>query len=171
MSPIRIRIWPRLREERVHVNEKLNIWMLARYNDVTAAGGARRVVVGIGHPDARGTHADRGDHRQRTTIRLRRAIATGIHTGSHPAARGRLGGFVTPGLDALAAGDVVDMVQALTVPLPVSAIAVLLGVDRSRWQDFRRVVQMTSPHCSGSHSRRPHPGDRRALPTSRPCAT
>ena len=69
--------------------------------------------------------------------RLRRAIAPAFTPAAIRRLEERLGEFVTPGLDTLAVGDVVDMVQALTVPLPVSAIAVLLGVDRSRWQDFR----------------------------------
>ncbi|MFN8226883.1 MAG: cytochrome P450 [Mycobacterium sp.] len=128
----------RLREERVHVNEKLNIWMLARYNDVTAAAGAHDELSSASGilmraaPMQTVVTTDNPDH-----DRLRRAIAPAFTPAAIRRLEERLGEFVTPGLDALAAGDVVDMVQALTVPLPVSAIAVLLGVDRSRWQDFR----------------------------------
>ncbi len=128
----------RLREHPVHVNEKLNIWMLARYDDVTAAARAHDVLSSASGilmraaPMETVLTTDNPDH-----DRLRRLVAPAFTPSAIRRLEATLAEFVMPGLDELATGDAVDMVPALTVPLPVSAIAVLLGVDRSRWQDFR----------------------------------
>jgi cytochrome P450 len=128
----------RLREQPVHVNERLNVWMLARYADVTAAARAHDVLSsssGIllrSAPLPTVVTTDRPDH-----DRLRRITAPSFTRSAIRRLESELEEFVTPGVDALVRGDVVDAVPALTVPLPVSAIAVLLGIDRSRWQDFR----------------------------------
>jgi cytochrome P450 len=128
----------RLREHPVHVNEKLNVWMLARYADVTAAARAHDVLSsdsGIllrSAPMPTVVTTDGADH-----DRLRRVMAPSFAPSAIRQLKASLDEFVTPGVDALARGAVVDAVPALTVPLPVSAIAVMLGVDKSRWQDFR----------------------------------
>ena len=128
----------RLRERPVHVNEKLNIWMLARHEDVTAAARAHDTLSSASGilmrsaPLQTVVTTDNPDH-----DRLRRIIAPAFTPSPIRRLESALGEFVEPGVDALARGHRVDMVPTLTVPLPVSAIAVLLGVDRSRWQDFR----------------------------------
>lgn len=45
---------------------------------------------------------------------------------------------ITQLLDAIAPGEPVELVDALSAPLPVMVIAELLGVPESRWDDFRR---------------------------------
>ncbi len=128
----------RLREHPVHVNEKLNIWMLARHEDVTAAARAHDTLSSASGilmrsaPLQTVVTTDNPDHE-----RLRRITAPAFTPSAIRRLESALGEFVVPGVDALQRANVVDMVPALTVPLPVSAIAVLLGVDRSRWQDFR----------------------------------
>lgn len=128
----------RLRAHPVHVNEKLNVWMLARHADVTAAARAHHVLSsGSGillrsAPLPTVVTTDGADHE-----RLRRIIAPSFTPSAIRRLAAALDEFVTPGVDALVRGDVVDAVPALTVPLPVSAIALMLGVDEARWQDFR----------------------------------
>ncbi|MDG5484883.1 cytochrome P450 [Mycolicibacterium gadium] len=128
----------RLREHPVHVNEKLNVWMLARHEDVTAAARAHDVLSSSSGVLLRSTvipsviTTDEPDH-----ARLRRVAAPYFTPSAMRRLEGSLAQFVDPSVDALTSGAVVDMVPALTVPLPVSAIALLLGVDRSRWRDFR----------------------------------
>jgi len=128
----------RLRDHPVHVNEKLNVWMLARHEDVTAAARAHDVLSSSSGVLLRSTvipsvvSTDEPDH-----ARLRRVAAPYFTPAAMRRLEGSLAQFVDPSVDALARGEVVDMVPALTVPLPVSAIALLLGVDRSRWRDFR----------------------------------
>src|SRR5262249_39479571 len=46
--------------------------------------------------------------------------------------------FTRPGTEALLGGQVVDLVPTLTRPLPVSAIAMILGIERPRWGEFNR---------------------------------
>ena len=128
----------RLREHPVHVNEKLNVWMMARHDDVTAGARAHDVLSSSSGVLLRSTvipsvvSTDDPDH-----ARLRRVLAPYFTPSAMRRLEGSLAQFVEPSVDALAGGEVVDMVPALTVPLPVSAIALLLGVDRSRWRDFR----------------------------------
>jgi cytochrome P450 len=128
----------RLREHPVHVNEKLNVWMMARHEDVTAAARAHDVLSSSSGVLLRSTvmpsvvSTDEPDH-----ARLRRVLAPYFTPSAMRRLEGSLTQFVNPSVDALARGEVVDMVPALTVPLPVSAIALLLGIDRSRWRDFR----------------------------------
>jgi cytochrome P450 len=122
----------------VHVNEDLNVWMMARHEEVTAAARAHDVLSSSSGILLRSTvlpsvvTTDEPDH-----ARLRRVAAPYFTPSAMRRLEGSLAQFVNPSVDALARGEVVDMVPALTVPLPVSAIALLLGVDRSRWRDFR----------------------------------
>ncbi|MCV7301515.1 cytochrome P450 [Mycobacterium barrassiae] len=128
----------RLREHPVHVNERLNVWMMARHEDVTAAARAHDVLSSSSGILLRSTvlpsvvTTDDPDH-----ARLRRLAAPYFTPSAMRRLEASLAQFVDPAVDALASGEVVDMVPALTVPLPVSAIALLLGIDRSRWRDFR----------------------------------
>jgi cytochrome P450 len=128
----------RLREDPVHVNENLNVWMVARHEDVTAAARAHDVLSSGSGILLRSTvlpsvaTTDDPDH-----ARLRRVTAPYFTPSAMRRLQGSLAQFVDPSVDALARGDVVDLVPTLTVPLPVSAIALLLGIDRTRWRDFR----------------------------------
>jgi cytochrome P450 len=45
------------------------------------------------------------------------------------------------GVSALRRGDVVDMVPALAVPLPINVIASILGIPRGQWPAFRAVSE------------------------------
>ncbi|WP_174183812.1 cytochrome P450 [Nocardia barduliensis] len=129
----------RLRENPVTVNEKLDVWMIARHNDVLAATRAHHTLSSSSGILLRSTpmpgvvSTDEPDH-----ARLRRITAPAFAPTAVRRFADTLREFAAPGIDALRAGEVVDMVPALTVPLPVSAIALLLGIDRSRWSDFHK---------------------------------
>ncbi|MFC8044092.1 cytochrome P450 [Nocardia sp. NPDC057353] len=128
-----------LRAHRVAVNERLDVWMLARHADVLAATRAHDTLSSRSGILLRSTampgvvSTDEPDH-----ARLRRVTAGAFTPGAVRALRDSLAEFAAPGIDALAGGDVVDLVPALTAPLPVSAISLLLGLDRARWDDLGR---------------------------------
>lgn len=128
----------RLREHPVQINEKLNIWMLARHEDVLAATRAHDTLSSASGilmrsaPMQTVVTTDNPDH-----DRLRRLMSPSFTPSAIRQLESTLREFATPCVESLCRGDVVDLVPALTVPLPVSAIAAMLGVDRSRWQDFR----------------------------------
>ncbi len=128
-----------LRRHRVVVNERLNVWMLARYDDVVTAARAHDVLSsssGIllrSAPLPGVVSTDEPDH-----TRLRRVTAPVFTPAGVRRLQTALEQFVAPGVRAVASGGVVDVVPALTRPLPISAIAMLLGIDRSRWRDFAR---------------------------------
>ena len=128
----------RLREHPVAVNEKLGVWMIARHDDVSAAARAPVVLssaMGVllrSAPIEVVPTTDPPVH-----DRLRRVISPIFTPGRARKMESDLREFVTPGIAALAEGHVVDAVPAITVPLPVSAIASLLGVPREHWPNFR----------------------------------
>jgi cytochrome P450 len=128
-----------IREHGVAVNERLNVWMLSRYDDVAAAARAHDTLSsssGIllrSMPLPGVVSTDEPDH-----SRLRRITAPSFTPAAVRELQTSLDEFVKPGVDTLLRGDVVDLVPAITVPLPVSAIALILGIDRARWNEFRK---------------------------------
>lgn len=128
-----------LRAHAVSVNEKLDVWMVARYDEVARAARAHEslssasgiLLRSMSMPGVVST--DEPDH-----TRLRRITAPAFTPRAVRRLETSLREFVRPGIQALARGDTVDMVPALTVPLPVSAIALLLGIDRRRWAEFEQ---------------------------------
>ncbi|MDY6999212.1 MAG: cytochrome P450 [Actinomycetota bacterium] len=129
----------RLREQRVAVNERLNVWMLSRYSDVMAAARAHDTLSSASGillrsmPMPGVVSTDDPDH-----ARLRRITAPSFTPGAVRRLEQLLGELVQPGIDALAGGRPVDLVPAVTVPLPISAIALILGVDDARGGEFQR---------------------------------
>jgi cytochrome P450 len=142
----------RLRAQRVAVNERLNVWMLSRYDDIIAATSAHDTLSsGSGillrsMPMPGVVSTDEPDH-----TRLRRITAPSFTPGAVRRLEQTLGELVTPGVEALLKRRTVDVVPALTVPLPVSAIALILGVHKARQgefhkysEDFRSVFAVSS---------------------------
>ncbi|OBG86346.1 cytochrome [Mycobacterium sp. E802] len=141
-----------LREQPVAVNERLNVWMLARHADVLAAARAHDALSsadGIllrSMPLPGVVSSDEPDH-----TRLRRITAPSFTPGAVRGLEAILGELVEPSVAALMRGEPIDAVDALTVPLPVSAIALILGVESSRRgeflkysEDFRSVFAVSS---------------------------
>ena len=127
-----------LRRYPVHINEKLNVWMLARYADVVRAVRSDTVLSSASGvllrslPTRSVVTSDNPDHEM-----LRRMISPAFSPSAIRRLVPELESFAAPGLDALASGQVTDVVEGLTVPIPVSVIARLLGIETSRWPEFR----------------------------------
>lgn len=128
-----------LRRHRVAVNERLNVWMLARYDDVQAGARAHDALSsssGIllrSAPLPGVVSTDEPDH-----TRLRRVTAPAFTPAAVRSLQAALAQFVEPGVRSMQQGDPVDVVSALTRPLPVAAIAMMLGIDRQHWGEFSR---------------------------------
>ncbi len=129
----------RLREHRVVVNERLNVWMLAGYTDVMAATRAHHTLSSASGILLRSmplpgvVSTDEPDH-----TRLRRITAPSFTPAAVRQLENSLNALVAPGIAALTTGTVVDAVPALTVPLPVAAIGLILGVAPDRRDEFQR---------------------------------
>ena len=128
-----------LRGHRVALNERLNVWMVARYDDVLAATRAHGTLSsdsGIllrSAPLPGVVSSDEPDH-----TRLRRVTAPAFTPGAVRALQAALEDFAAPGIATLNRGEAVDLVPTLTRPLPVSAIAMILGIQRDSWDEFTR---------------------------------
>lgn len=156
----------RLRAQRVAVNERLNVWMLSRYDDIVAAARAHDTLSSASGillrsmPMPGVVSTDEPDH-----SRLRRITAASFTPGAVRRLEDTLGDLAKPGVEALLGGETVDVVSSLTVPLPVAAIALILGVDEARRgefqrysEDFRSVFAVSSLAEVTSSTRRALPG-------------
>ncbi|BBY54349.1 cytochrome P450 [Mycolicibacillus koreensis] len=130
----------RIRHERVVVNEALDVWMLGRYADVHAAARDNATFSSASGIMLRSTPAsamlvtDPPDH-----DRLRKVTQAMFSKKSVAALTEEIRALAVEGVGRLCRGDVVDMVPALTIPLPVNVIAHLLGIPRGQWSQFRAV--------------------------------
>jgi cytochrome P450 len=135
-----------IREHPVVVNEHLGVWMLGRFDDVHAAArdsatfsstdgillrsfGASAVIF-----------AQPPDH-----ARLRRVTAPIFNKRAIGDLTSEIRQLASVGIAPLRTGGVVDLVQSLTIPMPINVIAQMLGIPRSKWPDFRS----TSDHFAG----------------------
>jgi beta-dihydromenaquinone-9 omega-hydroxylase len=140
----------RLREHPVVVNERLGVWMIGRYDDVHDA--VRNNVVfsskdGVMLRSFVASVVLLADPPEHTRLRhiaapmfSRRAVQT-LTTGIRELAVGSTA--------KLTNGDVVDIVAALTIPMPINVIARILGIPQDQWPAFRTVsdkfAQMFAP--------------------------
>ncbi|MGB0878043.1 MAG: cytochrome P450 [Mycobacterium sp.] len=135
-----------IRQHPVVVNEALGVWMLGRYEDVHAAArdsasfsstdgillrsfGASAVVF-----------AQPPDH-----TRLRRVAAPMFNKRAVADLTSGIRELAEAGAAPLRTGDVVDLVQSLTIPMPINVIAQMLGIPRGKWVEFRSM----SEHFAG----------------------
>ncbi|MCV7053201.1 cytochrome P450 [Mycobacterium heidelbergense] len=140
----------RIREHPVVVNERLGVWMLGRYDDVHAAVrnndgfSSRDGIMLRSFVASMVIFTDPPDHTRLRHIvaplfskRAVQAWATGIRALARDANAG------------LTNGNVVDMVPALTIPMPINVIANILGIPQEQWPAFRsvseRFAQMFAP--------------------------
>lgn len=142
-----------LRQHPVVVNERLNSWMLARYRDVQAAARESTVLSSANGIFLRSTPitsmitTDPPLHDQMRRVlqpafsRTRVAVWTDVARS-----------LADEGISRLKRGEVVDMVPALTIPLPISVIAHILGVPSDEWPAFRaisdRFAEIFSPRTA-----------------------
>jgi cytochrome P450 len=128
-----------MHEHPVWVNPDMNAWIITGYHDLRQAGldSARlSSAEGIFLPAMTAKSmitSDRPDH-----TRLR-GVTTKIFTRDEVGRiRPDIEAVADEGITKLLDGDVVDVVDAICIPVPMSAIAVLLGIPPERWRDFRR---------------------------------
>ena len=136
------------------------LWMLSRYDEVASAFKRPELFSSIAfrenRPDAAFAHLPKETLRELRAVMLPE-VPTVINSDppEHARYRGILNRGFTPREigkiearireitgrlvdDILARGRETDLVRDLTVPLPVTVIAELLGVDRARHGDFKR---------------------------------
>lgn len=140
----------RIRDHPVVVNERLGVWMLGRYRDVHAAARDNEIfssshgIVLRSTPGPSIITTDPPDHE-----RLRRITQPMFSKKSIASFTDDIRELAADGVNQLNRGEVVDMVPALTIPLPVNVIARILGVPRDQWAQFRAVsdrwAQIFSP--------------------------
>ena len=130
----------RIREHPVVVNERLGVWMLGRYEDVHAAARNSDVLSSRDGVSLRGFGpsvvliADPPDH-----TRLRHVAAPVFTKRSVNQLTSDIQQLAGECVAALRSGDAVDLVAALTIPMPINVIAAILGVPREHWPTFRAV--------------------------------
>jgi cytochrome P450 len=130
----------RIREHPVVVNERLGVWMLGRHDDVHAAArnsealSSRDGITLRGYSPKVVLLADPPDH-----TRLRRVVAPAFTKRAVNQLASDIEALADESIAALRSGEVVDLVNALTVPMPINVIAAILGVPRQQWPAFREV--------------------------------
>lgn len=132
----------KLREHPVWVNEHLGVWMLARHEDVHAATRdnvtftSRDGVTLRSFETSAVIFADPPDH-----TRLRHIAAPMFNKREVGNLASGIRELAADGVAELKAGQVVDLVSALTIPMPVTVIAQLLGIPREQWPGFRALSE------------------------------
>lgn len=123
----------------VYHNAQLGFWALSRYADVEAA--ARQPTVfssaqGVGperQPGATMIVKDPPDH-----TRLRKLVSKAFSPRMVEQLAPHIQDVVNTLLDAVIAKGSFDLVQDLALPLPMTIIAEMLGVEPERLEDFKR---------------------------------
>lgn len=132
----------RIREHPVAVNERLGVWMLGRYDDVHAAARDTATFSSASGIMLRSTPgpamitSDPPDHE-----RLRRITQPMFSKKTVASLTAEIRALAADGASKLSRGEIVDMVPALTIPLPINVIAQMLGVPRDQWKQFRAVSE------------------------------
>ncbi|MBS9534819.1 cytochrome P450 [Mycobacterium sp. M1] len=130
----------RIRRHPVVVNERLDVWMLGRYDDVHTAARDYQTFSSASGIMLRATPGpamivtDPPDH-----DRLRKVTQSMFSKKTVGSLTSEIRALAADGVSRLHGGAVVDMVPALTIPLPINVIAHLLGVPRDQWDQFRAV--------------------------------
>jgi cytochrome P450 len=136
----------RLREHPVVVNEELGVWMMSRHDDVHAAARdddtftSREGIVLRSVAMKMVIFVDPPDH-----TRLRKITSPLFAKRAVRELESDIANLATGGMAPLHTGEVVDMVPSLTIPLPISVIATMLGIPQEQWPGFRIV----SEHFAG----------------------
>lgn len=126
-------------------NPLLGMWMVWRYKDVTGVLTDNATFSNVGGPAGRGDEADGPfgaptmlnsdppDHGRYRGV-VAKAFTPRTIAAQEPALRRLAGELVSP----LAATGPYEVAGSLSAPLPVLAIATMLGVDGRDMDDFRR---------------------------------
>lgn len=130
----------RIREHPVVVNERLGVWMLGRYNDVHAAVRENTVLSsrdGIALQSFVVSSVLTAEPPNHT--RLRRVTSPLFSKRAVQIQTSDIRDLTREALRPMQTGAVVDIVPALTIPMPIAVIARVLGVPRSQWTKFKEV--------------------------------
>ncbi|HEX4904766.1 MAG TPA: cytochrome P450 [Acidimicrobiales bacterium] len=127
-----------LRSAGVAVNERLDVWMLTRFDHVNEAARAHDVLSSadgiflrsMGVPSLITT--DEPEHH-----RLRTVVAKSFSPGIVRKLEDQVRRIVDPLAAQVRDGADVDLMRDFAVPLPIMMIAQLVGIPDERWQDFR----------------------------------
>ncbi|MGZ4514248.1 MAG: cytochrome P450 [Mycobacterium sp.] len=140
----------RIRDHPVVANERLGVWMIGRYDDVHTAVrdnhtfSSRDGIMLRSFVASMVIFTDPPDH-----SRLRHVVAPLFSKRAVQAWTTGIRDLARETNAALNSGEVVDMVSALTVPMPINVIANILGIPREQWPAFRSVsekfAQMFAP--------------------------
>ncbi|KQH77803.1 hypothetical protein AO501_26915 [Mycobacterium gordonae] len=132
----------RIREHPVVINERLGVWMLGRYDDVHSAVRDNATFTSRDGIALRSFVAnmvvftDPPDH-----TRLRHIVAPVFTKRAVQAWTTDIRALADEAIAGLRRGDVVDLVPALTIPMPINVIANILGIPRDQWPGFRAVSE------------------------------
>ncbi len=142
--------YQRIREHPVVINERLGVWMIGRYDDVHAAVrdnvvfSSKDGVMLRSFVSSVVLLADPPEH-----TRLRHITAPMFSKRAVRTYTADIRALAEESVAKLTDGDVVDLVAALTIPMPINVIAKILGVPHDQWPAFRAVsdkfAQMFSP--------------------------
>jgi cytochrome P450 len=144
--------YARLRDEApCYHNEQRGIWVLSRYDDVSAALRNTRVFSsnqGVGYEKRPVPMMIAYDPPQHT--RLRRIVSSQFTPRQIAQLRPRVEQIAASLLDPLLGAGTVDWVDQVALPLPVSVIAELMGVPPERRADFKRWSSATVEAMGGA---------------------
>ncbi|MEV5003762.1 cytochrome P450 [Nocardioides sp. LML1-1-1.1] len=128
-----------LQSARIAVNERLNVWMLTRFDDVNTAARAHDVLSSAEGIFLRSASVpsiittDEPDHNRLRSVVSRSFSPSTVRNLEHEVRR-----IVEPLAAKVRDGADVDLMRDFAVPLPITMIAHMIGVPEERWADFRR---------------------------------
>ncbi len=134
--------YQRIREHPVVINERLGVWMVGRYDDVhsairdSAAFTSRDGITLRSFVANMVVFTDPPDH-----TRLRHIVAPLFSKRAVQTWTTDIRALADEAISGLKRGDVVDLVTALTIPMPINVIANILGIPREQWPGFRAVSE------------------------------
>ncbi|MDP7726018.1 cytochrome P450 [Mycobacterium sp. TY814] len=134
--------YERIREHPVVINERLGVWMVGRYDDVHSAIRDNTTFTSRDGITLRSFAAnmvvftDPPDH-----TRLRHIVAPLFTKRAVQAWTTDIRALAGEAITGLKRGEVVDLVPALTIPMPINVIANILGIPRQQWPAFRAVSE------------------------------
>ena len=131
--------YAQLRQEQpVYYDERHDFWALSRYADVVRAARTPEVfssAQGIGPPKRRGLTMISNDPPMHTRLRL--LVSKAFSPRTIEQLTPRIETIVNDLLDAVLAKGSFDLIEDLAIPLPVTVIAEMLGVEPERREEFK----------------------------------
>ena len=141
------------RERPVYYNERHDFWTLSRYQDVVKAVRKPEIfssALGVGLDKRYGMSMIAHDPPDHT--RLRKLVVKAFTPRQIASYEPRIQAIIDGLLDDVIAKGAFELVEDLAIPLPVTVIAQILGVDPAYRREFKRwsddVVNVTAGHAT-----------------------